>query len=282
MRMSLVWVLALAVFLVAQGSEAGEPLTPGWKKMIVIFEQLPDTTAFVALSSGFVVEHEDNGFLVTTRRTAERGGLFVRLGLRSRPGIPFRYSLDEMTRSRGLPWLVARDADVAIIPLALPVGAGHLADSLDVLAIESSAFREWDSLREGDDVYLLGYPLTIGVGIHSRPVVRAGTIALREREGEFLVDANVRPGNSGGPVFLKLYKPDGRTDRLATGAASSLAGIVSTYISYQESSVSTQTGRLAVTSEENSGLVIVYSSDTIAALLADYAARYDVRSTLQE
>jgi hypothetical protein len=276
MRIAAVVLSVFGVLLAAAGSAEENWLSPGWKKMVVVFEQLPDTTAFVALGSGFVVEHEDNRFLVTTRGTAEQGGLFVRLGLRSRPGIPFRYSIDEMTRSTGLPWLVARDADVAVIPLVLPVGGAHLSDSLDVLAVGTSSIRGWDSVQEGDDVYILGFPLAIGAGIHSRPVVRAGTIALKEREGEFLVDANVHPGNTGGPVFLKLYEKSKRTDGRATGTARAVVGILSAYVPYPRSSVSTQTGRVTLTSEVNSGLVIVYSADTITALLGDYVTRYDL------
>jgi hypothetical protein len=278
-RITLIPVVIGVQLLVTPVSAKEQSLDARWTKSVVLLEQVLQDGTVGPIGSGFITSYDGRDFLVTNRRNAERRGLVLTVNLTTRPGTPLRYSVDEVTRSTGLPWSMAPDADIAVIPLVLPTEARQFADSLDVTPVGINSFKNWDYIREGDDVYILGFPIFLGPGPHTRPIIRSGTVALKEREGEFLVDVTILPGNSGGPVLLKLYKSEERTGKLATGQASFLVGIAGTHIAYSEQTISAQTGRPKVVSEENSGLAVAYSTDRIAALLRDYLEKYDVDST---
>lgn len=100
-------------------------------------------------------------------------------------------------------------------------------------------------VMEGDGVYVLGFPLGLVEEPRHTPITRGGVIArMRDTyagaRNEFLIDAPVFPGNSGGPVLLR---PEG----LAVMGTKSqrdalLIGIVNSYVPYIESAFSAQTG----------------------------------------
>ena len=159
--------------------------------------------------------------------------------------------------------------DVAVIPIR--------PDSPDLQDIEINYFIEGqhtltrdtakkEGLAEGDLVYVLGFPLELVGGARNYVIVRQGNIArIRDAldgvSDDFLIDASVYPGNSGGPV---ITKPE-IVSISGTNAISSsfLIGIVRAYIPYTDYAMSAQTGRPRVTFEENSGLASVVLVDKI-------------------
>lgn len=62
-------------------------------------------------------------------------------------------------------------------------------------------------IHPGDELYSLGYPLGAEANLAGFPILRSGKIAsypllpIKETK-TFLLDFNVFPGNSGGPVYL--------------------------------------------------------------------------------
>lgn len=122
-------------------------------------------------------------------------------------------------------------------------------------------------VEEGNLVYALGFPLG-KVDIIKTPICRLGCISrimdtfIKQKEyPTFLVDAQVFPGNSGGPIIS-------RPEQIAiqgtpTNSSANLIGILSEYIPYQETLYSQQTGRARMIQEENSGLTIVHPVDRI-------------------
>ena len=122
-------------------------------------------------------------------------------------------------------------------------------------------------VSEGDGVFAIGFPLSL-VGYEDQifPIVRQGCIAriqdwLSGRARRILIDANIFPGNSGGPVFL-------RPTAMASAGANAndvayLIGMVSGYIPYREVAVSPQTNQARVVFEENSGIAEIVPSDAI-------------------
>lgn len=63
-------------------------------------------------------------------------------------------------------------------------------------------------VSEGDGVFLLGYPLGIMSRGRQRAIVRAGIVArvrdaYDQAPSEFLIDAHILEGNSGGPVVTR-------------------------------------------------------------------------------
>jgi hypothetical protein len=119
---------------------------------------------------------------------------------------------------------------------------------------------------EGDRVFVLGFPMGLVAPERQYVICRGGYLArirdfLDNRTTDFLVDATVFPGNSGGPVFScpSALAIDGTP----TNPSSDLIGIVKAYIPYQDVAISAQTGRPRVTFEENTGLTAVESVDAI-------------------
>ena len=119
---------------------------------------------------------------------------------------------------------------------------------------------------EGDGIFLLGFPMGL-IGQERRYVMcRTGCIARIQdmHEGlsdQFLVDAMVFPGNSGGPVISKPQLTSLQNTQKVT--RSKLMGIVQAYVPYREVAVSKQTGHDRVIFEENSGLAVVLPVDFV-------------------
>lgn len=119
---------------------------------------------------------------------------------------------------------------------------------------------------EGDAVFVLGFPMGIVSVQCSHAISRSGSIArirdlLDNRASLFLIDANIFPGNSGGPVVIQpeMIAIDGTTP--IKNAA--LIGIVKSYIPFRDVAISQQTGSPRVIFEENSGLALVETADSI-------------------
>lgn len=173
------------------------------------------------------------------------------------------------------------------INLEEPVWFGHSEVDVAVLAIQAPRLRA-DGIRfsffrcdsqvaglrrtaelglcEGDGVFVLGFPLGL-VGEHRNyAVVRQGAIArirdtIAGSNNEFLVDATVFPGNSGGPVVSRpeVGTPAGDGPR----GRSYLLGIVASYVPYRDVAISQQTKRTRVVFEENSGLTAVIPAEYV-------------------
>jgi len=130
-------------------------------------------------------------------------------------------------------------------------------------------------VTEGDNIYVLGFPMGLVDKTQQYVICRRGCIArIRDffdnRTSEFLIDARVFPGNSGGPVILCpsaiAIKGTKRTNE------SALLGIVKAYLPYRDVGFSKQTRQPRIIFEENSGLAVVESVDSIIETV-DIAAR---------
>ena len=144
------------------------------------------------------------------------------------------------------------------------IGLADVEASLGIL-------QHVDPVSEGDGVYVLGYPMGLVDERLQYPVVRAGCIArirdlLDGASEEFLVDAPVFPGNSGGPVILKPEIAS-VTGTKAAGRAM-LIGVVKAYIPYEDIAISLQTKSPRVVFQENSGLSPVIPCDRILETIA--------------
>ena len=133
-------------------------------------------------------------------------------------------------------------------------------------------------IAEGCLIYTLGFPVGVSGSdrfivdnMYKSPLVRIGCISKIENtyhsrsNKAYLIDSTVFPGNSGGPV---INRPEftSLTNTLSN-TSTSLIGIVSAYLPYQETLRSCQTGRNRTITEENSGLTIVYPVDSIKVVV---------------
>ena len=97
-------------------------------------------------------------------------------------------------------------------------------------------------------------------------ISRSGSIArirdlLANRQSSFLIDANIFPGNSGGPV---VTRPEISSIQGTTSInRAALVGVVKSYIPYNDVAISQQTGNPRVMFEENSGLALVETVDSV-------------------
>ena len=204
-------------------------------------------------------------FLVTNRHVFEGSSkAFLRFNpIASEPAAVFDLNL--LDKNNAPMWHAHPDpgVDVAVTSLNLRL--------LDERSIQYSFFIEKDhalttkqaedaGIAEGDGVFALGFPMGNVGKERNYVVVRQGAIA-RIRDlfagavNEFLIDAVVFPGNSGGPV---LSRPE-ITSISGTQSVSGswLLGMVSAYLPYQDIAYSKQTQRPRIIFEENSGLASV-------------------------
>ncbi|HEU4679316.1 MAG TPA: serine protease, partial [Terrimicrobiaceae bacterium] len=92
--------------------------------------------------------------------------------------------------------------DVAAFRVQFP--AGLQVPLLLTLLEEKNLQSEADS-RAGDDVAFVGFPEGQSTSLGMFPVLRAGTVASLDQSlfglRSFLINGDVYPGDSGGPVF---------------------------------------------------------------------------------
>lgn len=119
---------------------------------------------------------------------------------------------------------------------------------------------------EGDEIYALGYPMGLVGNTRQYVILRGGVIArvrdmLEGYSSDYIIDASVFPGNSGGPVVVRPEYTCIKGTQNQT--ESRLIGVVKAYIPYQDVAISPQTNRPRVSFEENSGLTLVEPIDHV-------------------
>ena len=160
------------------------------------------------------------------------------------------------------------DVDVAVMPINTAALDGEALKHFFFQSDRDAAVIE--DLRgqafEGDFIYALGYPMGITAEDRQDVIVRSGVISriqdlFEGRKKDFVIDAPIFPGNSGGPVILKteLHGIVGTVPH----KEARLVGMVKAYIPYNDVAVSRQTGATRVVFQENSGLTIVEPVDHI-------------------
>ncbi|MFD0793472.1 serine protease [Mucilaginibacter litoreus] len=130
-----------------------------------------------------------------------------------------------------------------------------------VTSVDSEATRKLDEIRVGNDIFLLGYPMSLRLKEerffdYSKPLLRKGiTAATYPKENTFTVDCPAYFGNSGGPVI-----EHGEDDYYR------VIGIVSRYIPYIVEWVNP---REHIVNKEytNSGYSICVPMDAVYALI---------------
>ncbi len=182
-----------------------------------------------------------------------------------------------------------KDYPIDIIENGVMKWTGHPGENVDVASIcinpnilqnESTKFNYMrldehamdntemlnSGVSEGDAIYILGFPMGIVTPASNYVITRGGVISrirdmLSGKRRDYMVDANIYPGNSGSPVTLKPQSMALSDTKAITKSA--LIGIVKGYVPYKDIAISQQTGSVRVIFEENSGLAMVESVDSI-------------------
>lgn len=119
---------------------------------------------------------------------------------------------------------------------------------------------------EGDSIFVMGFPMGMVYIDRQHTFVRGGIISrikdlFEKRSKDFVIDAFVFPGNSGGPVITRPETQSIQGTKFSTKA--NLIGIVKSYIPYNDVAISQQTNRPRVIFEENTGLTKIEPVDYI-------------------
>lgn len=123
-----------------------------------------------------------------------------------------------------------RDADIALILL----DKDSIQKDFFVKAWSASAFLPSNySLNPGEDVFIMGYPLSFHDFHHNLPIFRNAMVASAYRvpfqnKPLFLTDANLHPGTSGSPVITKpksTWVDDQGNTNFLTGTPYYLVGV---------------------------------------------------------
>lgn len=194
----------------------------------------------VGSASGFIYTRNDNLFLVTNQHVMrnEEDGIIpdsLRLRLHTDPNdirkkaemdLPLYKGTDRLWK--GHPKHIS--ADVALLKL----DAERVKKDLFVRAWSRENFLPDDlPLEPGEDVFIMGYPLSFHDVQHNLPLFRNAMIASTYRvpfQGQplFLTDASLHPGTSGSPVITKpksAWVDDKGNTRLMTGTIYYLVGV---------------------------------------------------------
>ncbi|RSM33197.1 S1 family peptidase [Aeromonas salmonicida] len=165
------------------------------------------------------------------------------------------------------------NVDVAAIPVNPEILTSDNAKfhffSLDDHSINATSMKQ-NGFSEGDFLYILGFPMGIVTNQQNCVIARSGIIArIRDvfagASSTFLIDANIYPGNSGGPV---ISKPEAVSiEGTSSISHASLIGMVKSYLPYRDTAISQQTGNPRVIFEENSGLAAVETVDNIISTI---------------
>ena len=163
-------------------------------------------------------------------------------------------------------WVFHQDSsvDIAIIPF------GYDPDDDDVVFIPEEEFLGIEKLNELYEVCFLSYQPGVPIEERISPVMRRGMVSLVNEDKTFYIDGSAFPGNSGSPVFFKPFQyisDEGGVPIINHKLGLKFLGIIGEYITYEETAVSTQTGRSRITFEEHTGLTKVWSVSYIMEIM---------------
>ncbi len=213
-------------------------------------------------------------YLATNRHVfAEKKEIHLRFNLSA--GGTKTYCLPLLDEKNQPKWIAHPNGTIDLAALQVNYGNMVQAEKIkcNFIQEENMAFLDVikrEGITQGDSIFALGFPLQMA-GIEQNYVIARGGIIARlddeivKKESSFLIDSNIFPGNSGGPVILKPEV----TAIEGTPAVNKayLLGVISGYIAYQDVAVSLQTKQPRVIFNENSGLAKVVPMDFIKEML---------------
>jgi hypothetical protein len=143
----------------------------------------------------------------------------------------------------------------------------HVISNAEPVMVHSSDVRKLKDVNVGDDVYIFGYPSSVGLKQspkfdYSKPLLRKGVVSgIYNQAQTITIDAAVYFGNSGGPVF--------EAQQLGLGQESyTIIGVTTEIIPFVDVSKN-ETYHYSNVNVSNSGYSVVQPVDFILQLLWD-------------
>jgi hypothetical protein len=181
----------------------------------------------------------------------------------------------QLKKGRSFLWLAHKDSlvDLAVLPLVLPPGSAGI-DTIPLVPYRD--FGDSNDVYAGRTVWILGYPGSVGTEFWTRALIRQGIVSWISPTShgmqKYLVDAEMFPGNSGGPVF-GIPAGVGKDGNLQLEGSFKFIGIISqrrfspTPILVGDTDVKDLSGR-ALYSLESIGIGVVEPSERVRELLS--------------
>ncbi len=110
----------------------------------------------------------------------------------------------ELSNGKTQNWIAHPDSTVDLACILMDPTFKWPLKSFPVIAY--STFATEPEYFEGKEIYTLGYPAAVGIDLLNKAFLRKGIIAwvprnLFSSQQKVVIDCNIFPGNSGGPVF---------------------------------------------------------------------------------
>lgn len=125
-------------------------------------------------------------------------------------------------------WFDHDNSNVDLVCLPMPNLEAQLGIDLSLFPWNSIATI--DDYYEGAEILIFGFPGIVESNYHTKALVRKGIVSwidiLNPEENTILIDANIYPGNSGGPVILMPSGID-KYGNFSMGSGPKFLGIVS-------------------------------------------------------
>jgi len=139
-------------------------------------------------------------------------------------GITIKLKIDNIPN-----FLVHPDNDVDLVIIPLDVSQEEAGRST-VAPLSINNFESPDGFYEGRSLFVLGFPGQVPAEFSTKTILRTGSIAwvspIAPDSNYILIDCNIFPGNSGGPVFTVPTGID-RSGSFNVGGEFKFIGIVS-------------------------------------------------------
>jgi len=268
----LLLVTSLSLFVLAHISRA-EPshtsfFNSQWLQTVVSIDMpsAGDQTKYVHIGTGFLVRSSRSHYILVTAKHVVSDPRILRkllvYRLASATGIILVQESQLVGGGLG-DWFTSPSSDVACRFIAFP-------KSTSPSAIPADAFMAQGDLEPGASLLVLGFPYGEPKEGLTRAIVRHGTFAGTDDNGNLIADTFVFGGNSGGPV---VYVP---TVKVSPPLQSTLVHeekLVGLVVSYTWVSAPTD-AYVETVVKENSGLAGLVPASVIQQLIA----RQDVDS----
>ena len=221
------------------------------------------------IGTGFLIQVENIFHLVTAKHVVEQNfeNLFVFLNskqFQNPAAKPLKQIYDN-----GFKWIRHENPsiDIAVLPFLLD----QQNDKVKFIP-DSLIMKNLSDIHELIDVFYASFQPGLNNfqkdgGVH--PIIRKGVVSRINNDSTFFIDGAAFPGNSGSPIFLFPTPIKINSNGFMIGGPMDikLIGVMGAYISYQDVAISQQTKKPKVIFEENTGLSLIYSTESLMELL---------------
>lgn len=234
--------------------------------------------------SGYFVKTDDKLFLITAKHVlfdskgqlkGDKANVIGFTGnLEDNRTIEYQCSLKGLNEAKSI--ICSDKDDIAVIYWGVLHPQGFKGDSRAEIKLlkfdpifgggitaELPNMRRFDDVFIGNDVYILGFPSSIGLKNspqidYNQPLIRKGIVAGKNKaNGTVILDCEVYPGNSGGPVLQMEYLNP-------TTLHYSVIGTISQYVPFAQS---IPEGKEKLGFLNNSGYSVIVPCDSVLDII---------------